>query len=486
MRQLSAQELANELKIVAQITEKLLLRPMTDLRGEITRLGAFLQACETRLVRLMNNEHPSESDPGVTQYGLALYVLDTTHPILRRLLDFPKSQINPALLKQWEAEIGSGGVDDYEGSLIATGKYLQLDAGWVTALIYYLALKLGIREVSSWATFGTTPATIQAQGDTVKIALVGDWGTGPFNDGNIEYPALQVIDQVKQLTPDYTIHLGDVYYAGTSGFLDSDEELNNFVNTWVSGSQGSFMLNSNHEMYSGAQGYFGKGLKAAPFAAQNNTSYFAIESDKWIVIGLDTAYYDKSSLFMYGALTDPGQINFIKSLNTTNKTVIVLTHHNPTNIEGTGTTSGTVQLTLWSDLTSALGKPPDFWYWGHIHNGIVYSDQSFPAQNGTKARCAGHGAIPFGIAYGLQNPDGSNKPSVEYFSHELLSSAYENTDAQQANRVLNGFAMLTLKSDSIVEEFIDQTGAVRWSQTTSIKDLSSAFAGLSGGIQGEA
>lgn len=226
--------------------------------------------------------------------------------------------------------------------------------------------------------------------------------------------------------------------------------------------------------------------KAAPFAAQNNTSYFAIEGDKWIVIGLDTAYYDKSSLFMNGALTDPGQINFIKSLNTTNKTVIVLTHHNPTNIEGTGTMSGTVQLTLWSDLASALGKPPDFWYWGHIHNGIVYSDQSFPAQNGTKARCAGHGAIPFGVAYGLQNPDGSNKPSVEYFSHELLSSAYENTDAQQVNRVLNGFAMLTLKSDSIVEEFIDQTGAVRWSQTTLIKELSSAFAGLSGGIQGEA
>lgn len=484
MRQLSAQALANELKIVAQISAKLLTHPVTDLRDEISRLGAFLQACETRLIKLMNNEHPSETEPGVTQYGLALYVLDTSHPILRRLLGFPKSQITPALLKQWEAEIGSGGVDDYEGSLIAIGKYLQLDAGWVTALIYYLALKLGVREVSSWATFGTTPATISAPGDTVKIALVGDWGTGPWTDGAIEYPALQVIDQVRQLTPDYTIHLGDVYYAGTAGFLDSDEEVNNFVSTWVAGSQGSFMLNSNHEMYSGAQGYFGKGLKAAPFAPQNNTSYFAIQSDKWIVIGLDTAYYDKSPLFMNGALTDDDQINFIKGLSTANKKVIVLTHHNPTNIEGTGTRTGTAQLTLWNDVTSALGKAPDFWYWGHIHNAIVYSDQSFPAQNGTKARCAGHGAIPFGVAYGLQNPDGTNKPSIEYFAHELLSSAYENTDAQQANRVLNGFALLTLKPDSISEELIDQTGAVRWSQTTP-NDLPTAFTGVSGGIQGE-
>jgi hypothetical protein len=80
MRQLSAQELANELKIVTQITEKLLLRPMTDMRAEISRLGLYLQACETRLIKLMNNEHPSETEPGVTQYGLALYVLDTTHP----------------------------------------------------------------------------------------------------------------------------------------------------------------------------------------------------------------------------------------------------------------------------------------------------------------------------------------------------------------------------------------------------------------------
>lgn len=119
-------------------------------------------------------------------------------------------------------------------------------------------------------------------------------------------------------------------------------------------------------------------------------------------------------------------------------------------------------------MTSALGKSPDFWYWGHIHNAIVYSAQSFPAQNGTNARCVGHGAIPFGVGYGLQNPDGSNKPSIEYFAHELMSSAYPNTDAQQANRVLNGFALLTLSSDSIKEDFIDQTGVVRWSRTTPI------------------
>jgi hypothetical protein len=471
MRELSALELANELKMVAQISEKLLLHPltqMTDVRDDIDRLGLYLQACETKLIKLMDNQHPSESEPGATQYGMALYILDTSHPILRRLLDFPKTQITIDMLREWDDEVRGAGVIDYDGTMIATGKFGDLDAGWVTALIFYLALKLGVREVSSWAPFGTTPAIVPNTNDTVKIALIGDWGTGPWTDGGLDYPALQVINQVELFTPDYTIHLGDVYYAGTAGFLDSDEELANFVDLWPTGSQGSFMLNSNHEMYSGAQGFFGKGLTAPQFSIQKNTSYFAIQSEKWIIIGLDTAYYDKSQLFMNGALTDTNQINFIKNLNTTNKTVILLTHHNPTNIEGTGTSQGATQLPLWNQVLSALGRPPEYWYWGHVHNAMVYSKTSFPAQNGVNARCAGHGAIPFGIAWGLQNSDGTNKPSIEYYAHELLSSAYKNIDVQQTNRVLNGFAMLTLGPDSIKEEFIDQTGTVRWSQTTAL------------------
>jgi hypothetical protein len=460
MRELSPEELVNEIKMVAQITEKLLFHPLTemqDVRDEINRLGAYLQASETKLIRLMNNQHPTDTEPGATQYGMGLYLLDTTHPVLRRWLDFPKTQITFDMLKGWDKDVRGAGVVDYDGTMISTGKFGDLDAGWITALIFYIALKLG-------APFNTTPAVITNTDDTVKIAIVGDWGTGPWADGSINYPALEVINQIPPRTPDYTIHLGDVYYAGTGGFLDSDEEVSNFVNNWPSGSKGSFMLNSNHEMYSGAQGFFGKGLKAPIFSAQQNTSYFAIQHEKWIIIALDTAYYDKSPLFMNGALNDANQINFIKSLNTANKTIILLTHHNPTSVDGTTT----AQLPLWNQVLAALGRAPDFWYWGHVHNAMVYSDTSFPGGNGVKARCVGHGAIPFGVAWGLQNPDGTTKPSVTYFAHELLSSMYEKTDPQQAKRVLNGFAMLMIGPDSIKEQFLDQTGTERWSQTTAL------------------
>src|SRR5690348_10723531 len=126
MRELSAQELVNELKMVTQITEQLLLHPLTymgDARDDINRLGAYLQASETKLVQLMNNQHPSDTQPGATQYGMALYILDSTHPVLRRLLDFPKTQITVDMLKSWDDDVRGAGVIDYDGTMISTGKF---------------------------------------------------------------------------------------------------------------------------------------------------------------------------------------------------------------------------------------------------------------------------------------------------------------------------------------------------------------------------
>jgi hypothetical protein len=42
---------------------------------------------------------------------------------------------------------------------------------------------------------------------------------------------------IPTLNPQITIHLGDVYYAGTSG-----EETRNLLNVWPQGSFGSFAL----------------------------------------------------------------------------------------------------------------------------------------------------------------------------------------------------------------------------------------------------
>lgn len=102
--------------------------------------------------------------------------------------------------------------------------------------------------------------------------------------------------------------------------------------------------------------------------------------------------------------------------------------------------SGPTPSSLWTnDMKTALGgNDSDFWYWGHNHNGIVYADNS--AAGTMVARCVGHGAIPFGSAWGLA---GSGK-----FAYYLTTP-----NSAGSIRVRNGFAMLTLSGSTLTESF---------------------------------
>ena len=69
-----------------------------------------------------------------------------------------------------------------------------------------------------------------------------------------------VANQVAKSRPDFTIHLGDVYYVG-----DGTEVKENFLGEktsaytpvkWPMGTKGSFALTGNHEMYAHGNGYF--------------------------------------------------------------------------------------------------------------------------------------------------------------------------------------------------------------------------------------
>jgi hypothetical protein len=61
--------------------------------------------------------------------------------------------------------------------------------------------------------------------------------------------------------PNYTVHIGDVYFVGTTEEVASNCLGQAPANTlhgvqWPGGSLGSFALNGNHEMYSRGFGYF--------------------------------------------------------------------------------------------------------------------------------------------------------------------------------------------------------------------------------------
>jgi Calcineurin-like phosphoesterase len=357
-----------------------------------------------------------------------------------------------------------------DGTVLNRNTWDTYDQGWFVAFINMFQSLLH----NTWYNGGNFPMPKQpvpvpisgAAANTVNIALVGDWGTG---DG----PAKAVMNKITALNPDYIIHLGDVYYGGTPStgdpsskhYYSLNEEADNFLNVWPTGFEGkSFTLNSNHEMYSGANGLFNDVLLPAssPFNAQQGMSCFALQFGGWTILGLDSAYYAPiTSAFMDGNIgpADGPQVKWIESLGLDPDTTIVLSHH-------TGVAyDASAPCTLWTQLRAALGgKDPYAWYWGHAHNGIVYHNPikipfDTPAFTGNSyARCAGHGALPYGISTDLQK-----------HTNNVLWQA-STLQQGSSSLVCNGFVMLTLQTQngkliSITENFYD-TGATAatWSK----------------------
>jgi Calcineurin-like phosphoesterase len=331
---------------------------------------------------------------------------------------------------------------DGEGVIWGTGKWEQFDPGWTEALAAFLESAL----LGSVHPFATNPQTISIP-DTVQIGLAGDWGTGDWRPAPNLAPSTDVKIHLGLLKLDLTIHLGDVYYAGTG-----DQEQYLLVNLWPKGAIGSLSLNSNHEMYSGANGYF-KAIANPPFEIQKGCSFFALENSHWIIVGLDSAYYsDDDNLYIDGALfpgNKPNEQNAFllqkgADAQASGRKLILLTHHN--GLDDKGSTPNA----LWQQVMNAYpaGGGPDYWYWGHVHIGAVY--KPFGPAN-VRCRCCGHGALPWGHASDL-----AESPSVEWYENRNAN------DPEIPERVLNGFAVLRLDGPTIKEIFYDENGGVAW------------------------
>jgi len=327
------------------------------------------------------------------------------------------------------------------GEIWGTGKYQNLDPGWTEAAAVWLEnLVLGKHPFGD-----STPQTISVP-NSVQIAMAGDWGTGDWRTAANPAPSTDVRKHMAFLQPHLTIHLGDVYYAGTN-----DQEKHLLVDLWPKGSLGALTLNSNHEMYSGAKPYFQVALAANLFADQQQRSFFALENDNWVIVGLDSAYYSNAEgLYLDGALYAEGgpqpQVDFLRSQAAKGKKVIVLTHHNGLTEDGSKPTA------LWSQVMSAFpeGGAPAYWYWGHVHAAVVYQPQTHGPTN-VLCRCCGHGALPWGHALEL-----ANNPNVVWYENRLAK------DPDIPQRVLNGFAVLYLDGPNINEVFYDENGGAAW------------------------
>lgn len=312
---------------------------------------------------------------------------------------------------------------DPDGQFFGFAKWELLDPDWSEALACWLL------HLKHKAPFNDQPVTLDIP-DRVKLGIAGDFGTGPWRAAA---PSTQVARALAAQSADYTLHLGDVYYAGTA-----EESAKNLVDSWPFGSRGAFTLNSNHEMYSGALPYFNATLPR--FELQRGSSYFALQNKSWLIIGLDSAYdADPFNLYLDGKLGGP-QLDWLARLPRDKRT-LVLSHHQGLDQKGQKPTA------LHTQVVGALGRVPDYWYWGHLHNAIVYKEHQ-----GLLGRCVGHGAIPYGNASEL-----ANLPTVAWYETEKAN------DPSLPERVKNGFASVSLDGPEIVEALIGEDGQTRWS-----------------------
>lgn len=328
--------------------------------------------------------------------------------------------------------LGMGELEFYlkvlpDGEIFGDGKYEVLDIGWAEAFIVWLDYYFTSRDFPQPGVWLQIP-------DKTNFAIFGDWGGGCW-DGNTVAETISRL--IKNLEPDYSVHLGDVYYTG-----EPTNEQPYLLDLWPAGQKDNFTLNSNHEMYPVGNGYFDVALANNLFKSQQGKSFFALENSNWIIVGLDSAFAsDKNDLYLQGAINSVQQ-DFLKAVAAKGKSVIVMCHHNPVDLTATN------KETLWGQVHDVLGDSLKYWYWGHAHGGAVYND----IEN-VKCRLVGHGVIPWGNSSSLKNSVGK---SVVWYENNSPSP-------QDKPRVQNGFALLTLDGLTVKESFYGEDGLVHWS-----------------------
>jgi hypothetical protein len=254
------------------------------------------------------------------------------------------------------------------------------------------------------------------------VALVSDWGAG-------NAAAAAVARQIAARDPDHVIHLGDVYYSGTPR-----EMRLNFLDVWhAHGPRRAkyWVLNGNHDMYSGGYAYFEQLLPAVGQRA----SYFNLQNAAWRLIGLDSAYINHN-------FTTP-QVQWLDRQLAGSAKNILLTHHHlfsPFRKRGDA-------LEEWLDPYFADSRL-FAWFWGHEHHLIEYADY-----RGVKCRCIGHGSMPCVPPDRRRTRNHLDIRRMETRPSRLLPS-----------RGIHGFALLTFDGPVLHIDYVDEDGGTAWTE----------------------
>lgn len=348
-------------------------------------------------------------------------------------------------------------------------KYPKLSAFFsmraFTWVMQYLSHRFGPRHdfldyTKSGADNGIYP--LQGDGGTIRIAVAGDWGTGTDE-------AAKVAQRIEEFTPHYSIHLGDVYYVGGPaevnenflGIRNPDNDYDPLL--WPKGSQGTFSLNGNHEMYARGMAYFdamlptlGRVVGGRPQGQR--TSFFCLENEHWRFIAVDTGYNSiglpiLEEIFSPDCALPPALIDWLRSVvrptQQDQRGIVILSHHQYFSAFDEQYPKPALQL-------KEFFSRPVLWFWGHEHRMTIYKEFGLSGNITCFGRCIGNGGMPVDLP--PANPKHPECP-VEFVDTRVYLSD-ENVKVGY-----NGFTRLTLQGNLLSAEYVDLNGTVLFSET---------------------
>lgn len=320
--------------------------------------------------------------------------------------------------------------------------------GWVHSTGWkFLKSKLGLRHRARFPGL-PGPADTRRLPNGARVAILGDWGTGLYGAPRCANSIATDPDGFAAV-----VHLGDVYYSGSDNEVEQ-----HFLNQWpwLGGDVVNRACNSNHEMYSGGGPYFKRTL---PRFGQSS-SVFRLETDHWVVAGLDTGYDDHD--------LRQGQAPWLESVvrELDGRHLVLFSHHQLfSRLDSQGPK-------LASGLGSLLAGNQVFaWYWGHEHRLALYDQH--PTW-GLHARCVGHGGYPYFREDRIQGPrqdvgDGQELVRMDATDRSpgvaILDGPNPFIDDHGEKYGPNGYMVIELADDGLHETLHSPEGFKLWENT---------------------
>lgn len=274
-----------------------------------------------------------------------------------------------------------------------------------------------------------------------RAVVFGDFGTGLYH-------SLYIAKQFAGLAPDYAFHCGDVYYAGR------ESEFENYIRKPLSPIEsvtGIFMLNSNHEMLSGGKWYFrylDDKRARHPGVQQQVGSLFSLESSRFQITGIDTAYHENGR-FSKDELKEWLRER-LEAGRGSGRLNILLSANEPYCYGKNGFTA-----LLKKDLRQIADRGLiDLWFWGNTHYGALFDRSERTPFIGS---CVGHGGFPYKRMK-------RNKPSPAPLLFLETRARFPESTGVRQDMGNNGYCLMTLKAEGTVTlDYFDWMGNLRCS-----------------------